>query len=188
MRRFWLYLLGAILITGAGVAVFLAADNAKNNKSKSSSPSNLSTTAKSKKACSIFTLGEAKQLLGDAAKGVASPPENESNYISVSSCVYNQSSGPSAPVTATKTASLLVRSPKTPAGAQSNADQFDIVKPVSVQDVSGYGDKAYWDPDHGQLDILKNNNWYVLSYGSPTVSSRSLDETKRLADLLINRL
>ncbi len=188
MRRFWLYLLGAILISGAGVAVFLAVDNAQDNKSKSSSPSDLSTTPASKKACSIFTLAEAKQLLGDGAKGSASPPESESGDLAVSSCSYNQSSGPNVPVAATKVASLLLRAPKTAAGIQSNMNQFGVVKPANVQDVSGYEDNAYWDQDHGQLDILKNNNWYILSYGSPTPSSRTLEQTKQLADLLINRL
>lgn len=188
MRRLWLYLVGAVLIGGAGVAVFLAADNVKDNKSKSTGPSNLSTTANSKKACSIFTLAEAKQLLGDTAKGGANRPENESGDLTVSSCIYSQSGGSNAPVTANKSASLLVRSPKTPDGVQSNINQFDVVKPASVQDVTDYGDKAYWDPDHGQLDILKNSNWYILSYGSPTPSTRTLDETKQLADLLINRL
>lgn len=188
MRRLWLYILGAVLVAGAGVAVFFAAGNAKDNKSSPSNSSNLSATSSSKKACSIFTLGEAKQLLGDSAKGSAGPPENDSADLTVSSCVYKQTSGPDAPVTANKSASLLVRSPKTAAGAQSNLNQFDTVKPANVQDVSGYGDKAYWDRGHGQLDILKNNNWYILSYGSPTPSSRTLDEAKQLADLLINRL
>jgi hypothetical protein len=62
------------------------------------------------------------------------------------------------------------------------------VKPADAESVSGYGDSAYWDAKHGQLDILKNNSWYILTFGPVTPSDRSLEQTKQLADSLIDKL
>jgi hypothetical protein len=188
MKRLWLYIIGVILLAGAVVAVVLAVNDAKDDKSKSTSSSDLAVSLNSKKACSIFTLADANQVLNNAARGGVSPPESSSDDLAVSECVYAQSAGPSAPVSSTKSAILLVRAPKTEAGSQSNNDQFHDLRPSVTQDVGGYGDSAYWDPQHGQLDILKHNTWYILSNGPITPSARTLDEAKQLADLLIDKM
>lgn len=188
MKRFWLYLIGFVLLAGAVVAVALAVNNAKDDKSQSTNSSNLTASSASKQACSIFTLADAKQVLGDGAKGGVSPPDSSSDDLAVSSCIYTQSTGPSAPVSSTKTASLLMRKPKTDDGKQSNIDQFGQLKPHGVQDVSGYGNSAYWDAQHGQLNILKNGTWYIISNGPVTPSARTLDGAEQLAALLIDKM
>jgi hypothetical protein len=189
MKRFSVYALGLILAAAAALAIILAVDNSKDHKSSSSGPSNLSATTASKQACSIFTLADAKPLLGASAKGGVNPIyDNPQADLSVTSCTYSQDSGSNAPVSSNKTASLLVHAPTTPAGAQSNVNQFTQVKPADAESVSGYGDSAYWDAKHGQLDILKNNSWYILTFGPVTPSDRSLEQTKQLADSLIDKL
>lgn len=188
MKRLWLYLIGAALLAGAVVAVVLAVNGAKDDKSKTTVTSNLPTSKTSKKACSIFSLADANQVLNNAARGGVSPPESSSDDLAVSECVYAQSAGPNAPVSSTKTAILLVRAPKTPAGIQSNTAQFHDLRPSGMQDISGYGDSAYWDVEHGQLNILKHDTWYILTNGPITPSSRTLDMAKQLADLLIDKM
>lgn len=142
-----------------------------------------------KQACEIFTLADAKQLLGDNVKGGATPADTSSQDVDVSTCNYLQDlSSSNVPVSSGKSATLTVKIPKTPNGIKSNQGQFGLIKPSDVMDVSGYGDSAYWDTEHGQLNILKNNTWYILSNGPASPSSRTLDDAKQMADLLINRM
>lgn len=188
MKKFWLYLIGAVLLAGAAAAVFLAVNNSRDDKSKTTTSSDLAVSTDSKKACSILSLAIAKQVLGDTARGGVSTPESSSDDLAVSQCVYAKASGPTAPINSTETAMLLMRVPKTAGGIQSNTEQFGELRPTDVQDVSGYGDSAYWDAQHGQLDILKHHTWYILTNGPITASARTLDKAKQLADLLINKM
>jgi hypothetical protein len=193
LRRAWEYLIGLILVVAAVAGVVLAMNSSKNHDDNSQ-PANIQKKPAAdipakKQACGIFTLADAKQLLGDSAKGGENQADTSSQDVDVTTCNYLQDlSSSNAPVSSSKTASLEVKLPKTANGIKSNQGQFGPIKPGGVQDVSGYGDKAYWDPEHGQLDILKNNTWYILSYGSTTPSARTLDEAKQLADLLINKM
>jgi hypothetical protein len=192
MRRRWVYLIGAVLIAAAAAAIVLAMGSSKNHNDKTSQtsaqkPATSPTFAK-RQACSIFTLSDAKQVLGDSAKGGESTGETSSDDLLVSTCSYTQDTGSNAPVSAGKSATLLVRAPKTGAGITSKQSQFGPLKPADSQHVAGYGDNAYWDPAYGQLDILKHNTWYILSSGPVTPSSRTLDEAKQLADILISKM
>lgn len=83
--------------------------------------------------------------------------------------------------------SLVVRSAKNKQGEQLNTAAF--AKPaVAGQKLRGYGDDALWIPTLAQLNILKHGNWYILSNGSTTASSRTLTDAKKLADKIINQL
>lgn len=192
MKRAWLYILGIVLVVAAGVGIMVAMNNSKDHNDKSSSAnvsqSTSSTAFPKRQACTIFTLADAKQVLGDSAKGGDNSTATSSDALSVSTCSYTQDSGSNAPVAASKSASLLVRAPKTGAGTTSNQNQFGYLKPADSQPVAGYGDNAYWDPQYGQLNILKHNAWYILSNGPITPSVRSLDQAKVLADILISKM
>lgn len=193
MKRSWIYIIGIVLILAATAAVIAALSNSgssqkdKTSQSSAQKPSNSPTLTK-RTACQIFSLADAKQVLGDSVKGGSNPVASSSDDLAVSTCTYTQDTGNNAPVSAGKSATLLVRAPKTSAGSASNHNQFGPLKPTGVQEVSGYGDSAYWDPQYGQLDILKNNTWYILSNGPVTPASRTLDEAKQLADILISKL
>jgi hypothetical protein len=193
VKRAWEYIIGLVLVAGAVAGVILAMNSSKAHDDNSHPASvqkkpSVSISPK-KQACGIFTLADAKQLLGDSAKGGESQVDTSSPDVDVTTCNYLQDlSSSNVPVSSSKSAVLTVKIPKTQNGIKSNLGQFGPIKPAAVQDVSGYGDSAYWDPEHGQLDILKNNTWYILSYGSTTPASRTLDEAKQLADLLINKM
>lgn len=191
MKRSWLYIIGAVLVIAAAAAIIAAMENSKDHSEKiqPAATNNTSKAAlKPKQACAIFTLAEAKQVLGDSAKGGEGNNSTSSDDLAVSTCSYTQDSGSSAPVSVTKSASLLVRAPKTAAGTTSNHNQFGHLKPADVQLVAGYGDSAYWDVQYGQLNILKNNTWYILSNGPITPSDRTLNQAEQLADVLISKL
>ena len=135
-----------------------------------------------KKACDILTLEDAKKLF-DTDNATITPEDNtkqESGDIGVSSCTYIDKS--------MKTATILVRSAKTPAGQASNSEQFTQKRPINTQDVTGYGERAYWNIQLAQLNILKGNTWYILSYGPPSISQRTLGETDKLAQVITRKL
>jgi hypothetical protein len=189
MKRGALYLVALLLVAAAvaaGVFVFLNRDNDKKTGNISSSVSQTAKT--SNKACSLLTLADAKQLLGPNAKGGPNAQVSSSADLDISYCIYTQGVGNKLPVSANKTATLLVTAPKTEKGAASNQNQFGRLRPANVQDVGGYGEAAYWDPVHGQLNVLKNNVWYIMSYGPVQPAGRTLEETKQLADLLTPKL
>lgn len=188
MKRLGVYGLGALLIMAACAAVIVAiiAVTDKDDKA-SNTPVSSALGNPSRQACDIFTLTEAKRLLGDGAKGGAGN-ESSSNDVAISSCTYVRDSGSNAPVSGGNSASLLMRAPKTAAGIDSNQSQFDRLRPSTTQEVAGYGSAAYWDPQYGQLNILKNNAWYTLSFGPAAPDNRTLAQTQQLADLLIGKM
>jgi hypothetical protein len=189
-NRASVYILAVVLLIAALVGVIIAHNNANDH---SSQPASQATSAANNqvnahKACKTFTLANAKQILGATAKGGEGTNKAESANINVSACIYTQDPGSNASVSSKKTASMLVRSAETTAGAQSNKNQFSRLKPADAVHVDGYGDDAYWDVQLAQLHILKNNNWYILTVGSPVATSRTMDEAKQLADLLIDKM
>jgi uncharacterized protein (UPF0333 family) len=191
MRRFWFYLLAIILVVAAAAAIIFATKHSKNHSDNTANQTAVKaahTTTPSKNACTIFSLADAKQLLGDTAKGGVNPIYNSSTDFDISTCTYTQDQGANVPIASKKSATLLVQAPKTDIGAASNQKEFGPFKPAGVQDLTGYGDQAYWDAEHGQINILKNNIWYIISYGPTTPSARTLDQAKQLADLLANKL
>jgi hypothetical protein len=192
MKRWWPLVLGIALIAIVIAIILWGIGSFKSQRdnglySNAQSPSN-TTNKNITKACSIFTLPDAKVLLGDTAKGGELSPVTISKDVNISTCSYKQDNGNNVPVTSNKLASLKVNFPNSDKGRISNQNQFSALKPANVQDMAGYGASAYWDSDHGQLNILKNNTWYILSYGPVTPDKRSLDETKKMADLLIEKL
>jgi len=193
LKRAWEYAIGIVLVVAAVLAVVYVVGLSTNHNDQSqpaSAPKKQAAGIQAKKqACGVFTLADAKQLLGDNVKGGSAPADTSSKDVDVSTCNYLQDlSSSNVPVSSGKSASLTVKIPKTSNGIKSNQGQFGPIKPGGVVDVSGYGDSAYWDAEHGQLDILKNDTWYILSNGPATPSSRTLDDAKQMADLLISKM
>ncbi|HET7528738.1 MAG TPA: hypothetical protein VFJ84_00725 [Candidatus Saccharimonadales bacterium] len=188
MRRRWIYLLALVFILAAAGAAVLAGKSFKrhgdNTVSTVPAPGKASPQ---NRACGLFTLNEAKRLIQDAVKSNQNPVYQSSADLEVSSCVYSEQA-PSIAAAGRKSATLLIRYPKTPKGALSNRNEFGPLRPATVQAVAGYGDSAYWDPEHGQLNILKSGTWYVLSYGQAAPSARTLSQAKQLADILSGQL
>lgn len=136
-------------------------------------------------ACNLLTLDEAKTLLGDKAiNGVNSTPVQQGN-IAVSACSYSE--GVLDPSEDT-VAAIRVRSGINDAGIAQNKTDFTAGKPsAGVQDVTGIGDVAYFNTGLGQLNILKESTWLILSYGSAAnPQGNSLEETEKLAKLVLN--
>jgi hypothetical protein len=138
-----------------------------------------------------LTPDDARKLLGNSITGGATSANAATNDIDVSTCAYTQQFPSNTPVSTVREAlsvTILVRAAKSDAGAVSNSNQFGPRKPTDAQDINGYGDNAYWYPAGGQLNILKRNNWYILTYGKISPNDRTLEQTKQFADLIIAKL
>lgn len=178
--------MGVVVIVIVALAAVIAVVVLNNQKTaapdSNSQPTNSSTkqTYSSPQACDVLTLDVAKKISAGVAANDTQAADTNTDSIVVSNCNYYDA-------TAKISIALLVRGAKDETGANSNKAQFDTL-PSGAQSVSGYGDKAYWDVNFGQLNILKNNNWYILSSGPATPSSRTLDAAKLLADSIIEKL
>ena len=141
---------------------------------------------KTEPACQVLTQDIAKSILGSVGEESASPPVNSNDDVNVTSCVRaNAASGSSAP----RSVSLLMRVAASVTGAQDNESVFAAGSlPSGAQEVAGYGEAAFWNPAFGQLNILKDGNWYILAAGPIDPEKHTLEQTKTLADAIIDTL
>lgn len=148
-----------------------------------------SAIVEEKDACDILTEETAKTILGQSI--IKADPSNSadasSDDIVVSQCSYSETTGTDALTPQTqKTVNLLARRPKTDKGKQANSAVFvSGAMPRNATEVEGYGNSAFWNPEFGQLNILKNDTWYIVEFGALISSGRTLEDTKKFADALI---
>jgi hypothetical protein len=181
-------IIGAVVVVLA-IAGGLVWWQASQNSGDNPNGTDQTSFAGPKDACNYLTAVVATQVLGAGAeKGTGNAPVTSSD-ISVSTCIYTSKPGATvADVKNMRSATLLVRSPLTAVGAASNDEPFDNQKTGAIT-VNGYGEKAYWDPELGQLNVLKGGVWLIMSLGKSSATDvKSLDEAKQLADLIVPQL
>lgn len=195
MKKLTILIIGFVIVVGGVSAVLIIRNNGDKNTTVTDTKTGQSTDVKTGSnaiiavvACDILTEATAKNILGDAAAKGDLPAGSQvsTKDLSVSSCIYTAKIDPAAAVriSNTKGVSVLVRAAKTNSGAASNKAQFGSAKPAGVQDVAGIGDAAFFNPQYGQLNVLKGGNWYILSNYSGSTTGGTLESNKKLADLL----
>jgi hypothetical protein len=176
-----------------GLAVLFALNGCGNNAvarqaAEDTAPTGVQRTypTQQKQACDILTEQIAKKLLGSVGDESAPVPATGSTTVQISSCVRASSL---ADLDDTGAVSLVIRVAQSSAGAQTNEDAFARTSmPKAGKVVDGYGEKAFWNPTVGQLNILKDGNWYVLAAGPIDPSRHTLAETVKLADAIVDDL
>ncbi|HSX35279.1 MAG TPA: hypothetical protein VLF62_06580 [Candidatus Saccharimonadales bacterium] len=171
----------------AVVAIVLAQGGSGSGNKPAGTPAK--TAYKVVAACQAFTLKDAEKVLGAGASAGTTngTSDTSSDDVAVSTCSY--SSGGGQDVQSTKTITVLARSAKSQAGAESNKAVFGRDKPVGKQDVSGVGDAAFWDAAMSQLDILQGNNWYIIGNMTGTHSnSGTLEASRAVYDQIESKL
>lgn len=140
------------------------------------------------KACDMMSAEDAKTVLGpeiEPADG-SDAASASSDDIAVSRCVFAQKIGAAVTPANQKQASLLVRTPRSDTGKQANRDVFTgSAKPANVEQVNGFGESAFWNPEFGQLNVLKNDAWYIVEAGPSVPTERKSDDAKALARALL---
>lgn len=189
MNKIVLGVLAGVVIVAGGVTYVIVANS--DNSSPKADTNSTSHTVKTGNstyiavdACDILTASVAQQILGaGATKGDTSAGNVSSDDLSVSNCVYTVKTG--ATPSSSNSVGILARAAKTATGAASNQAQFGSAKPAGAQDVSGIGDKAYYSPTYKQLNVLKGNNWYIVTNSVGSVTNATLESDTQLAKLLL---
>jgi hypothetical protein len=144
--------------------------SAKNNNSKPQTSTNQTAIVSKENvyepmsdACKILTEQIAQQIFGPDYKPVnISDVTNSSNSnTTVSTCVYTN--GLTISSTNYESINLLAHTSLSSLGTSDNVVVFGSERPSDVTDVQGIGQASYWDPNASQLNILNDNNWYVVS-------------------------
>ena len=190
MNRF-IPIAGGVVIAAAAIAGVIAFTKSGQGNGHDGKTSGIASSAQYKvvSACDALTLDDAKSVLGEGVRAGAGNGKSDvgNGDIGVSTCSY--SGAPTANVEDTKTVTLLARSAKSRAGADSNRAVFGHDRPVGKQDVSGVGDAAFWDAQLSQLDVLKGNNWYIIGNMSGTnADSGTLDVSRAVYEQIKTKL
>lgn len=175
----WAILVVAVIVSAALLVV--TKNNADKNKGDDVSTGQQADAGGTKKACDVFTLDIAKQVLGDQAKqsDMGGTGHVSTDDISVSSCIYETGSGNGVLI-----ANALVRAAKNKDAYQSNTYGFENAreqgtepgKKVSSKKISGLGDDAYFNPSTKQVNVLVNNGqyWLILQVGGEQAPAEKL--------------
>lgn len=166
----------AVLAIGGVIVSFLL----KNNSGTASTNTRPDFTVYD--ACQLLTRERASELLGTSATLGQEPSPSNSDDLKVTNCVYNNNAGNFKDIVSV---SVLVRSPLTEAGARSNSETFSDTSLVGDVSVDRYGEKAMWNSATGQLNVLKDKNWIIITFGKAQPNNRSLEETKNVASALL---
>jgi hypothetical protein len=131
-------------------------------------------------ACEIFTQDDAQKALGTTAASEPVNPKVKRPKV-VAICTYNGFKDGKAVA-----ASAQFRFGKTDAEAQRAFDdarmQFQT-KPMLIS-----GTDAFWSAKTGQMNMRKGRAWLTLSVGPQKFSERSLDDARKLAEILAKKM
>ena len=135
-------------------------------------------------ACDLLTKDEAKEMLGDQVldRNQANPTLQDN--VATSKCSYTDVNPEQNQM---KVAAIAVRSAVNDKGTEKNKREFAAAKlNQGMQAVSNLGDKAFFNPELGQLNILKGRDWIILSYGiGANPQANTLDDAIELSQKVI---
>lgn len=184
----------------AGVAAYMTQSN--NNKSQQTTTTNKTNKQSDKQAtniksaCDVFTIEIAKKYLGGNARlgdTVASNKSTDGEHLVTSSCLYD------AGEDSLKSLNIQLNTAKSITGEEWNRDNFNNSPKKAAEasgsqvpeltQISGVGEKAYWNPQLGQLQVLLENGKYWLSIqGSIRDTQAEIDQHKSMAQEIINNI
>lgn len=194
MNKLVALVIGGVIVVGGAAAIIITRGNDDSSVKVTNSANGQSTNVRvgeaavvNVDACDVLTAGVATQILGaGATKGDTKTGAASSDDVSVSNCVYYvrpANATPAQIINDTKGNGLLVRSAKTQTGVTGNKAVFANL-PAGDQWVDGIGDKAYFNPNLGQLSVLKGGNYYIVSNYHGKATSGTLESDTALAKLL----
>lgn len=131
-------------------------------------------------ACKKFDSPKAKAVLGDAALKTIDEEPSIVRDVAISKCGYTNGNPDMSRVVV---AAMIVRTGINDEGSAKNKSEFttNIATP-GVQEVKNLADKAYFNTQKGQLNILEGHDWLVISYGvANDPQANTLDKSVELA-------
>lgn len=176
--RLWKKILIAIVLVASVFATSLAIFNLATPSATENTPALVDPEKASQvKACQVYPFSKAQQVLGpNTTQGDDTPPVINGATI-VSSCSYTNGAADTSALIVT---TVTVRS----STDDSSIAGFNNAKPANAQPVTSLGDAAYWNPETGQLNILKGRNWAIITAGSSIASERTASLAKQVGVLI----
>ena len=139
-------------------------------------------------ACDVLTSERASRILGPVADiPTSTAAATTDGDAAVTSCTYlaadrNERGG-------RVTVGLVVRTALSDAGAVDNRRRFEPAQlPDGAEQVDGLGDRAFWAPGLGQLNVLADDQWFVVTYGGIDPRENTLSATRRAAGVIAGPL
>jgi hypothetical protein len=131
-------------------------------------------------ACEIFTVEDAQKILGqDAAAEPVNPKVKRPKVIP--SCTYHATKD-GAKVAATALFKWGKTNEDTQRAFEDARMQFQT-KPMLIE-----GAQAFWAGKQGEMMLRKGRTWITISVGPATPTQRDLNETRRLAEILVKKM
>lgn len=115
------------------------------------------------RACDLLTPSEAQELLGEKINSVdKNKPEIKEN-VAVSKCSYTDLN---TDLSQMIVAAVAVRSGINDEGTAQNKNEFTSAKAAKTSEkVPEFGENAFFNTSNGQLNVLRDHDWIVVSYG-----------------------
>ncbi len=180
-----------ISVVALGALIFVPI-SAQRGKHESSSEKKAEALAEQlSKACQIFSEKAATTALGGQVEKSddANAAQASSDDVAVSQCAYVQKLTGTVTPENQKRSSIVVRTSRTDSARQLSKGLFTPEnRPAGSEQINGYGEAAFWNPAFGQLNILKDGNWYIIESGSQLPDRRTKAEAEKLADALKSQL
>jgi len=135
-------------------------------------------------ACDTLSSLEAQELLGNSAFNSADDPAVISGDLATSRCGYTDGS---ADTNTMIVAAVILRAGINDEGVEQNKTEFAQGTPTQgVEVVKDLGDSAYYNQVNGQLNVLKDKNWYIFSYGQGSApENNKIEDVVALAHKVI---
>lgn len=132
------------------------------------------------KACDLLTIAEARELMGGNTIHSNNDDPKVNKNVAVSRCGYTDGNAMQGQMTV---AAIIVRSGVNDDGVEQNKNEFAAGWPSKgTETVNNIGDRAYYSQERGQLNILKDRDWIILSYGLGSApDTNTLEKAMELA-------
>ena len=136
------------------------------------------------KACDLLTPSLAQDLLGDKINGVDKNDPKIAGDLAVSKCSYSDLNTQADQM---KVVAVAIRSGINDKGVALNKAAFKASqKAQNYEKVNNIGDSAFFNQELGQLNVLDDKRWIIVSYGfGNSPATNDLEKTVELARKLI---
>lgn len=138
------------------------------------------------KACDLFTPSEAQKLIGgERVIGVDTKNPVIDGDTATSKCSYTDDNTVQDQMIV---AAVAIRSAINDEGVAKNKDDFATARANNAVDtVTGLGEDAYYNKVNGQLNILSDKKWIIISYGKgSSPQDNTPEKAVELARVVLN--
>lgn len=132
-------------------------------------------------ACKLFTLDDAKKILGNATTPSSTNANAVTEKVSTSLCSYSSNDSDESKL---KVVTVLARTTNPIQARQA----FEVSKAPNAVEINEFGRDSYYNPDVSQLNILKNDLLIRIASTEGSKSKGMLDTSTQVGRVIVNKL